>query len=226
MILKGDWLKPGENTSFERELFLTYISGIVDTLKQYRDGNISADTTLTECRNILVEITHPEFPFFALRNFKDLFSFVLFQLPKITSRLPETLPLPESFDNLEPNKEVTHTGEEKRMYPRISKSLLIRFRISQCENKSMILPGWDMVAVNDLSAKGLNFNYSKSLGVGAVLEIKLDVSRSTQTIYCTGKVVRIRRNTAHPTYSMAIEFADIDRKGVEMINRTAEGVSS
>ncbi|MCP5007301.1 MAG: PilZ domain-containing protein [Planctomycetes bacterium] len=225
MILKGDWLKPGENTSFERELFLTYIKGVVDTLKQYRDGNINADTTLIECRNILSEIKHPEFPLFALRNFKDLFSFVLFQLPKIASRSPETLPTPESFINLESNNVVTHNWVEKRKYPRISKSFLIRFCPNQCDNKTLMLSGWDMVAVNDLSAMGVNFNYNKGFGVGAILKIKLDISRSTQTINCTGKVVRIRRNSNHPTYSMSIEFTDIDKGGVEVIKKTTEGMA-
>ncbi len=222
MINSGDWQKPGENTSYEREKYLAYISGLVESLKRYRDGNSDADTTLIECKRILSKINDPEFPFFAVQNFKDLFSFVLYQLPKAASRSQETLRKPESYRKYVPDTIETFDGAEKRRYPRIVRSFMIRFRINQCEGYTMVLSDWDMVAINDLSALGVNFNYSKNLGIGSTLEFKLDISRSMQTISCTGKVVRIRRNTNHPTYSIAIEFANIDKQGMEMINKTAE----
>ncbi|MDR4503602.1 MAG: PilZ domain-containing protein [Candidatus Scalindua sp.] len=224
MISNRVWPKPGENSSFNREQYLTYISGLVENLKRYRDGNIDADTTLIECRRILNEIRDPEFPFFAVQNFKELFTFILYQLPKVASRTQEKLLKPETYKKYVPDTIQTFDGAEKRRYQRIVKSFMIRFRINQCEGYTMILSGWDMVAINDLSAMGVNFNYNKNLGIGSILEFKLNISRSMQTINCTGKVVRIRRNANHPSFSTAIVFADIDKQGIEMINKTAEDI--
>jgi hypothetical protein len=224
MINKGEWPKPGENSSFDREQYLNYISGLVESLKQYRDGNIDADTTLTECRRILGEVKDPEFPFFAVQNFKDLFSFILYQLPKTASRSQKTERKPKAYRKYVPKTIETFNGADKRRYPRIAKSFMIRFRINQSEDYTMILSDWDMVAINDLSAMGVNFNYNKNLGIGSTLEFKLNISRSMQTIRCTGKVVRISKNRNYPTYSIAIAFADIDKEDIEIINKTAEDV--
>lgn len=226
MIDNRVWPKPGENSSFNREQYLTYISRLVENLKQYRDGNIDADTTLIECRRILSEIKDPEFPYFAVQNFKELFAFILYQLPKTASRTQENLLKPKTYRKFVPNTIETLNGVEKRRYPRIVKSCMIRFRINQCEGYTMILSNWDMVTINDLSAMGMNFNYNKNLDIGAILEFKLNVSRSMQTIRCRGKVVRIRRNMDHPTFSIAIAFADIDEEGVAMINKTAGDILS
>ncbi|GJQ57612.1 MAG: PilZ domain-containing protein [Candidatus Scalindua sp. AMX11] len=224
MINKIDWPKPGENSSFDREQYLTYISGLVENLKRYRDGDIDAETTLMECRRILSEVKDPEFPFFAVQNFKDLFSFVLYQLPKTASRLQKTVHKTKSYRKYVPKKVEKFNGADKRRYPRIEKSFMIRFRINQSEGYTIVISDWDMVAINDLSAMGVNFNYNKNLGIGSTLEFKLNISRSMQTINCTGRVVRIRRNQNHPTYSIAIAFADIDKEDREMINKTAEDI--
>jgi hypothetical protein len=81
MINKTDWPKPRENSALHRKVLMDYISRLRTCVESHKRGEIDAETTLKICRRILGEIDDPEFPFFAVRNFSSLFSFILYQLP-------------------------------------------------------------------------------------------------------------------------------------------------
>jgi hypothetical protein len=77
-----------------------------------------------------------------------------------------------------------------------------------------------MVTVKDLSAGGMQFNYNKNLGIGSLLDFKIDISKSTPTINCVGKVTRIEQSQPHSILRIATEFAEIEEHKKEMINTT------
>ncbi len=82
MINKSDWPKTRGVSVLHRKALLDYVSRLSVCVESYKSGEIDADTTLKICRKILSEIDDPEFPFFAVRNFSELFTFILYQLPR------------------------------------------------------------------------------------------------------------------------------------------------
>ncbi len=83
---------------------------------------------------------------------------------------------------------------------------------------------WDIVALKDLSAGGALFNYRKYLGIGSLLDLKIDVSTTTPTIKCAGKVTRIEQSQPHSILRIATEFTEIDEQEKEIINSTVEEI--
>ncbi len=86
MINKSDWPKPRGVSVLHRKALLDYVSRLSVCVESYKSGEIDADTTLKICRRILNEIDDPEFPFFAVRNFSELFAFILYKLPRYQSQ--------------------------------------------------------------------------------------------------------------------------------------------
>ncbi len=114
--------------------------------------------------------------------------------------------------------------QEKRKYRRIEKPFMARFRTKQHEGSEMSLTEWDMVPVRDISSGGLTFNYTKNLGFNSLLDFKIDISRSTPTINCVGKIIRVEDPQPHFMYHITTEFTEIDKQEREMINTTVEKV--
>jgi len=85
MITKIDWPKLRENIPLHQKVFLDYISRLRACVESYKNGEINVDTALKTCKIILAEIGDPDFPFFAVRNFRELFSIIFYQLPKISA---------------------------------------------------------------------------------------------------------------------------------------------
>jgi hypothetical protein len=112
----------------------------------------------------------------------------------------------------------------KRKYKRIEKPYMARLRIKQYEGLEMSSSEWDMVALKDLSAGGAHFNYRKNLGIGSLLDLKIDVSTTTPTIKCAGKVTRIEYTQPHSILRIATEFTEIDEHERKIVNTTVEKV--
>ncbi len=113
---------------------------------------------------------------------------------------------------------------ERRDYKRIEKLFMVRFRTIPLVAKKMVSTDWDVVAVKDLSAGGMRFNYKKDLGLGSFLDLKIDISKSTPTINCVGKVTRIDHSHLHSMLRIATEFTEIDEQEKEVINTTVEEI--
>ncbi len=101
---------------------------------------------------------------------------------------------------------------------------MARLRINQYEGLEISSAEWDIVALKDLSAGGALFHYSKYLGLGSLLDLKIDVSITTPTIKCAGKVTRIEQSQPHTIHRIATEFTEISEQEKEMINTTIEAV--
>jgi hypothetical protein len=119
-------------------------------------------------------------------------------------------------------------GHERRKHKRIEKPYMARFRIIPLVAKKMVSTDWDMVPVKNLSAGGMRFNYRKDLGIGSLLDLKIDISKSTPTINCVGKVTRIDHphlhSHLHSMLRIATEFTEIDEQEKEIINTTVEEI--
>ncbi len=113
---------------------------------------------------------------------------------------------------------------KRRKYKRIEKPYMARFQVKQYKELEISYAEWDMVALKDLSAGGALFYYSKYLELGALLDLKIDVSTASPTIKCAGKVTRIEQSLAHSLIRIATEFTEIDEHVKEMINTTVEKV--
>ncbi len=113
-------------------------------------------------------------------------------------------------------------GQEKRKYKRIENPYTVRLRIKQYEGHETLPTGWDMVAVRDLGATGLFFYYKRNLGLGSLLDLKIDISY-TPTINCVGKIIRIDEEPIPPSiFGIATEFTEIEEYEKEIINTAVE----
>ncbi len=89
-----------------------------------------------------------------------------------------------------------------------------------------ILPSaeWDVVALKNLSAGEAFFYYKKDLGIGSLLDLRIDVSTAMPTVKCAGKVTRIEQSLPHSIHRIATKFTEISEQEKEMINTTIEAV--
>ncbi len=111
---------------------------------------------------------------------------------------------------------------EKREYKRIEKPFMARFRVKQYEGQEMPSLYWDMVSVKNLSAGGTLFYCTRNLGFDSLLDFKIDISYTTPTINCVGKVIRIEEHQPHSMFRIATPFTAISKQEKEIINKTAE----
>ncbi len=113
-------------------------------------------------------------------------------------------------------------GQERRKYKRMEKPYMARLRIKQYEGLEIFSAEWDIVALEDLSAGGALFYYSKYLGLASLLDLKIYLPKSTSTINCVGKVTRIDQFKLTSVFTIAIKFIDIGEQEKEIINTTVE----
>lgn len=109
-----------------------------------------------------------------------------------------------------------------RKYTRIEKPFSSRFRVKQYKDRATHCADWDTVALKNLSAGGMLFNCNKNLEVDSLLNLEIDMSESTSSINCVGKIIRIKDSELDSMFDIAIEFTEIDKQEREMINITAE----
>ncbi len=115
-----------------------------------------------------------------------------------------------------------HKGQERRKYKRIEKPYMARFQIRSDEAQEMESDDWDSVTLRNLSAGGTYFFHKKDLGIGTLLDLKIDVPESMLTINCVGKVIRIDKPQTTSMFCIAIRFIDIGEQEKEKINTTVE----
>ncbi len=117
-----------------------------------------------------------------------------------------------------------YNGQERRKYKRREKLHMAGVRVKQHESHETGSTGWDSVTLHNLSAGGTFFIYKKDLGIGTLLDLKIDVPRSMLTINCFGEVIRIEQFQSTSMFCTAIKFIDIGEQEKEMINTTVEEV--
>ncbi len=113
-------------------------------------------------------------------------------------------------------------GQKRRKYKRIEKPYMARLRIKQYEGLEISYAEWGIVLLKDLSAGGALFYYNKYLGLASLLDLKIDLPKSTSTINCVGKITRIDKPQTTSMFCIAIKFIDIGEQEKEKINTTIE----
>ncbi len=117
-----------------------------------------------------------------------------------------------------------YKGQERRKYKRKEKPYIVRFRTIPLVAKKMVSTGWDMVPVKNLSAGGMLFDYNKNLELDSLLDFKIDISRSTPTINCVGKIIRIEKLQPTSLFRIEIKFTDIGEQEKELISMAIEEI--
>jgi len=115
-------------------------------------------------------------------------------------------------------------GQERRKYRRIEKPYITRFRIKPDKIQEMVTANWNLVGVRNLSAGGILFAYPENLDIDSNLDLKIDISQSTLTINCVGKIIRIDRPQPNSMFQIATEFTEIEDQEKEMISTTIDNV--
>ncbi len=108
---------------------------------------------------------------------------------------------------------------ERRKYQRVEKAIIIRFRIRPQKGQALAPSDWDMVGVNDLSARGLFFNSSYNIEIGTVLDLRIGFSTSTVPVKCKGIVTRVKEQPHTSIFGIATAFTEIEEHEKEMIDR-------
>ncbi len=115
-----------------------------------------------------------------------------------------------------------YNGQERRKYKRIEKLYMAGARVKQHEGHETGSTGWDSVTLHNLSARGTFVIYKKDLGIGTLLDLKIDIPESMLTINCVGKVIRIDKPKSTSMYSIAIKLVDIGEQEKEAIYTAVE----
>jgi hypothetical protein len=113
-----------------------------------------------------------------------------------------------------------YKNPEKREHKRIEKPFKARFKIRSDKTQEMESDDWDSITLKNLSAGGTYFFHKKDLGIGTLLDLKIEVPKSMLTINCVGRVIRSYKD--QPTFMTAIKFIEIGEQEKELINKTSE----
>jgi hypothetical protein len=81
---------------------------------------------------------------------------------------------------------------------------------------------WTSVALHNLSVGGAFFLYNMDLGVGTLLDLKIEAPKAMLNINCVGEVTRIKQLRPASMFCTAIKFIDIGEQEKEAINTVVE----
>ncbi len=98
-----------------------------------------------------------------------------------------------------------YKGQERRKYKRIEKPYMARFQIRSDEAQEMESDDWDSVTLRNLSAGGTYFFHKKDLGIGTLLDLKIDVSKyAYHKLYWESNTSQIYSASLYTSYSNRI----------------------
>ncbi len=115
-----------------------------------------------------------------------------------------------------------NNGQEKREYKRIDKLYIARALVKRHEAQEMKSVAWDSVTLHNLSEGGTFFIYRKDLGIGTLLDLKIEAPKAMLNINCVGEVIRIKQLQPASMFCTAIKFTEIGEQEKEAINTTVE----
>ena len=104
--------------------------------------------------------------------------------------------------------------KEQRRYKRIARS----FSISLKPKSGPLSGAWNMVAVKNISAGGILFNYQEILSVGTELDFKINFGLDRDPIQCEGTIVRCHTVDPPAMYEVAATFHKINPADRERLN--------
>ncbi len=111
-----------------------------------------------------------------------------------------------------------YNGKERRKFKRREKLYMAGVRVKRHEGHVTGSTGWDSVTLHNLSAGGTFFIYKKDLGIGTLLDLRIDDTESMLTVNCVGKATRIEQFKSTSMFCTAIKFIAIGELEKAMIN--------
>ncbi len=121
-----------------------------------------------------------------------------------------------------PNGQKRRGNERYENLARKEPIVMARLKVIQCETQEIRLYGWDSVFLKNISTGGTFFYYTKDLGIGTLLSLKIYVPSFIFIINCVGKVIRIDKPRSTSMFGLAIKFTEIGEQEREMINTAVE----
>ncbi len=115
-----------------------------------------------------------------------------------------------------------YNDHEKRKYKRIEKLYMAEVRVKRHEGHETVSTGWDSVTLHNLSEGGTFFINMKDLGVGTLLDLKIEAPKAMLNINCVGEVVRIKQLQPGSMFCTGIKFTEIGEQEKEAINTAVE----
>jgi Tfp pilus assembly protein PilZ len=101
--------------------------------------------------------------------------------------------------------------------------VMARFKVRSDVAQEMWSDDWDSVFLMNISAGGIFFYYTKDLGIGTLLDLKIYMPNAVLVINCVGKVIRIDKPRHHTSmFGIAIKFTEIGELEKEIINTTLQ----
>ncbi len=101
--------------------------------------------------------------------------------------------------------------------------VMARFKVRSDVAQEMWSDDWGSVFLMNISAGGIFFYYTKDLGIGTLLDLKIYMPNAVLVINCVGKVIRIDKPRHHTSmFGIAIKFTEIGEQEKEIINITVQ----
>ncbi len=110
---------------------------------------------------------------------------------------------------------------QKREHTRAEKLFSLELRIKPDEDQRTTSGDWNMASANNLSAGGAFFYYNKDLKIGSLVDLRIFVPESKTSLYCTGKIIRVKKNIKPSIYDIAVEFTEVNEQTKEIIKKFA-----
>jgi hypothetical protein len=115
-----------------------------------------------------------------------------------------------------------NTTQDRRQYKRIKKNFVARFRLKNGNKHTDCQQEWEMVTTHNLGAGGVLFNYDREIPVGSIIDMLINFPQIKTPVSCTGRVLRIDKESPSALLKIAANFIEINQKDQEEINRSAE----
>lgn len=113
-------------------------------------------------------------------------------------------------------------GIENREHARTGKPFVVELQIKPSESIKVFPSGWNVAPVKNLSAGGVLLYYNEDLEVGSLVDLKIFIPESTNTIKCAGQVIRIENNVNPGIYDVVVKFITINEQAKEILNNAVE----
>ena len=97
--------------------------------------------------------------------------------------------------------------EEKRQSPRIKKAITVQYSV-----KDLPQAGVDMSQTKDISEEGISFTISNPLALQTILNIKLNIPISEDSLELEAQVSSCREIRPNIVYSVGVKFINLSEE--------------
>lgn len=130
--------------------------------------------------------------------------------------------------NLSSEESLKAAASDRRIYPRLASKVNIRFQAFKTKEE-LIRHGFtpeQLSVTRDISAGGMFFVSREPIAVGAILDMKIELPYTDETIECLAKVLRVEEVEAEKVYNVTVNFLDIASAQRTKLNKYVENTGS